>query len=265
MAKADGIELTNAGSLEGMHYIKLALNKMQEKTPTNALGKNELRQVSEAENKLVGLMQKLSPKYATAMAEYEAASKPINQLQIGDKVFRNSTSASLDQLGNPTVYPEKMAAQLKNSDKVAADATGFKRAKMENILEPEQMATLQNVAADLSRAQTARSAGRGSGSDTVQKMAYSNLMEQAGIPTWLRALAPSQILGNLGSRAADLVYTQANKDLSKKLAETMLDPKKAADMIENLSSGEKTRMMKMLLRGATPVGMSAPAIVNSQK
>lgn len=265
MAKADGIEITDAGSLEGMHYLKIALNKMQEKTPTNALGKNELRQVSEAEDRLVGLMQKLSPKYAQAMSEYEAASKPINQLQIGDKVFRNSTSAQLDQLGNPTVYPEKMAAQLKNSDKVAADATGFKRAKMENILEPDQMSTLQNVAADLSRAQTAKNAGRGAGSDTVQKMAYSSMMEQAGIPTWLKALIPSQIIGNLGARAGDLVYTQANKDLSRKLAETMLDPKEAAKLIDDLAPGEKMRLTKMLLRGMTPVGMSAPALVNAQK
>lgn len=266
MAQADRVNFDDPnGSVAGMHYIKMALDAQMQNKAMSGLSGTQVAQIAKVQDQLVGVLQKLSPKYAQAMSEYEAASKPINQLQIGDKVFRNSTSAQLDQLGNPTVYPEKMAAQLKNSDKVAADATGFKRAKMENILEPDQMSTLQNVAADLSRAQTARNAGRGSGSDTVQKMAYSSMMEQAGIPTWLKALIPSQIVGNLSARAGDLVYTQANKDLSRKLAETMLDPKEAAKLIENLAPGDKMRLTKMLLRGMTPVGMSAPALINGQK
>ena len=248
MAKADHVDFDDPnGSVAGMHYLKLALDAQMQNKGLTGLSGTQLKQIVDVQNQLVGVLQKISPKYAQAMAEFQAASKPINQLQIGDKVFKNSTSAQLDVRGNPIVYPEKMAAQLKNSDKVAADATGWKRAKMENILDPEQLAILQNVAADLARSQNANNMGRGAGSDTLQKLAMSNLMQRSGIPAGV---------GNLPGigRAGNWVYDLADQKMRQQLANALLSPQETAQLMTGAKSSPNSQLLSNALRmGGAPL------------
>ena len=60
-----------AGSLDGLHYMKMSLDD-QIAAAKRAGSPNEVRLLMDTSDKLVGLMQKLSPQYAKAMAEYEA-------------------------------------------------------------------------------------------------------------------------------------------------------------------------------------------------
>lgn len=248
MAKADGVDFDDPnGSVAGMHYLKMALDAQMQAKGVTGLSGTQLAQIAKVQDQLVGVLQKISPKYAKAMAEYEAASKPINQLQIGDKVFRNSTSAQLDVRGNPTVYPEKIAAQLKNSDKVAADATGWKRAKMENILDPDQLATLQNVAADLARSQNASNLGRGAGSDTVQKLAMTNLMQRAGIPVGVGSLP------GVG-RGINWAYELSDQKMKQQLADALLSPQETAQLMQGVTSSPELQKLSRALRmGSSPL------------
>lgn len=249
MAKADGVNFDDPnGSVAGMHYIKMALDAQMQNKGLTGLSGTQLAQIAKVQDQLVGVLQKISPKYATAMAEYQAASRPINQLQIGDKVYRNSTSAQLNPIdGNPTVYPEKIAAQLKNSDKVAADATGWKRAKMENILDPEQLTTLQNVAADAGRSQWAQNAGRGAGSDTVQKLAMTNLMQRAGIPVGVGSFP------GIG-RGINWMYELSDQKMKQQLANALLNPRDTAQLMQGVTPNPGMQSLSNALRmGSAPM------------
>lgn len=271
MAKADGIDITDSsGSLEGLHYVKEALDaQLQNKNPLTSLDRNTRRQIVEAKDKLVSIMQRLSPKYAEAMAEYQAMSRPIDQKKIGEEILRRSTSAQLDQVtGMPKVYPEKMAQTLKEGDKLAQSVTGFKGAKLTNILDPEQVLKLQGVAADLSRAQGAQNAGRGPGSDTVQKLAFREMMNNSGGNVVTRILSKilpgTASLSGVASGARDLLYSAPNSRMADLMAR--MTPEEAAKALDAATDAEKKTLLKTLMRGSgAAIGYSVPGLINSQK
>lgn len=256
MARADGIEFSGADSLQGMHYLKLALNKMQEKSPTNALGRTEIRQVTQAQENLVGLMQQLSPAYGKAMAEYQAASVPINRMDIGKDIISRSTNNLDDAMGNPTVSPNRLAAALSDLDSTAQRATGFKKARAANILSPDQINSLEGVRQDVSRKVMAESLGRGAGSDTVQKLAMTNVMDQAGVPTFLRDLPGV-------SRVTKFLFDAADDKTARRLAEALLDPKQAAELMLRAAPGRLSQIGKTALQPLS-IGASTTAITQKR-
>jgi len=258
MAKNDGIDIASPqGSLQGMHYMKKALDDILAKGKVSGIGKIESRQIVAAQNDLIGVMDQLSPAYGAARAEFQAASRPINQMDIAASL----ADKSINKLtGN--IQPSGYARAL--TDKTAAKAAGFSGATLENTMEPRQLQSLAALKDDLANSVYAQTAGRGVGSDTIQKLAYSNMIDAAGIPGFLRNMAPAQILGNVAGRGADALYGRANKELGQRLGEVMLDPKTAAYLMK-LAPEDQSRMLQILARGGSAVGMTIPALMNGQK
>jgi hypothetical protein len=85
------------------------------------------------------------------------------------------------------------------------------------------------------------------------------------VPTFLRNFAPAQLLGNLGSRGADLAYGRANRELGNRLAEVMLDPEQAATLMLSSGPAGQNALALLLQRAAAGGAMSLPALVNAQK
>lgn len=272
-AKIDGIEITKDGSLEGLHFIKLELDKiLHNKNPLTAVDRNTLRQVSDAKERLVFVLQRLSPKYAEAMAEFQAMSRPLDQANIVQEIMRRSSSSQLDPItGAPKIYAEKIAATLKNGDEIARSVTGYKKARLADILDPDQIKAIQDVAADAGRAQWAESAGRGPGSDTVQKLAFGGkLNANPGRLAYLigRAVPGGSNIGAGLSAAAlaarDFVYSGPNATMADKLAR--MTPAELADAMESVTPQQRSIVLKTLLRGSgSAFGYSVPAALNAQK
>lgn len=226
LAKYDGIDLADpAGSLQGLHYVKKAIDDMLAKGKQTGIGNIEAAKMAQTQERLLGLMDNLSPAYGAARAEYQAASRPLNQMDIAGELKKKATNNLTENL-----KPQAFADNL--NDATAARATGFKGSTLENTLEPGQLNTLQRILEDLRRARAAETSGRGVGSDTVQKLAYSNMVDQAGVPTFIRNLSPAQAGGNLVGRLLDSAYGRANRELSGRVAETMMDPSLAARLMQ---------------------------------
>lgn len=262
LAAGDGIPIKGKeGSLEGLHYLKLALDDQigVAARSDSKVGAQQLRQLVATKDKLMGFMQKVSPDYQKAVSEYQALSKPLNQMQVAEELGNKS----IDKLtGNMT--PKAYANAL--TDQTAARATGFGKATLENTMEPQNLSRLQAIKEDLARSHFAQNAGRGPGSDTIQKLAYSNFVDAAGVPTFLRNMAPAQVAGNLASRGADALYGRANKEISTKLAEIMLNPKDAADVMKLANTPGGQKLLELATRGGAGAGLAmTPALVNSQK
>jgi len=120
------------------------------------------------------------------------------------------------------------------------------------------MGRLNAVRDDLARAVGAQNAGRGAGSDTVQKLAYSNILNQSGVPSFLRNFAPAQVAGNLMGRGADAAYGRANRELSQRLAETLLDPEATAQLLQAVTPSQRMELIKQLTaQTATPAAIGA--------
>lgn len=169
------------------------------------------------------------PAYAQANKVFSEMSRPVNQMEIGQELYNRFVPALADNAAVPFRSRAASYAQaLREGDQLAANVTGFKAAKLDKIMTPEQMATLRGVLKDSQSIAAAQDLGRGVGSDTVQKMAMSNLIEQAGLPSWIGALAPLRPLGGWAQTAGNLLYKSNDERMRHLLADVLKDPKQAA-------------------------------------
>lgn len=255
LAANEGVNMTSpAGSVKGLDYLKRALD--------DQIGKaqgNEQRVLVELKNRLLTTIDTLSPEYAAARQTFQQMSRPVNQMQIAETLAQKSINPLTGQM-----QPQAFARNL--TDQTAKTATGFKGATLENVMEPQQLGRLGALRDDLARAVAAQNAGRGAGSDTVQKLAYANMLDQAGIPNVLRNFAPAQIVGNIAGRTADAAYGRANRELSQRLAQVLMSPEETAKILSSVDPQQRQMLLAEILRRSALSGaMATPALINSNQ
>lgn len=154
LAKNEGIKFTDATSIQGLHYTKKALDD-QIGAAMRAGSNNEARILIETRDKLLTLMDNMSPTYAQARQEFAQLSKPINTMEAGRAIAEKVSSGALDASGKPIVtlpgFRSAYASALKNA---------------EFGINPEAQAMLDGIQADLQRS-TISSSIRAAGSDTA--------------------------------------------------------------------------------------------------
>lgn len=212
-----------AGSMLGLHRTKIALDKQisevksrYERDKIKSAAGDELDSLKNAKTSLLDFMEKISPTYKTARQSYDRLSKPIDQLENIAKLADKTISAETEK-----IY-------------ISQFSKGLKELKKSGVLSDRQITRLENIQKDLARTKFADTAGKGVGSDTVQKLAYSNLMNQTGLPI------------SATNRLGKFVYGDVNEQLKDKLAETMLSPQETLRLMrlatkQKPSADEKTR------------------------
>lgn len=252
-AKADALKLAKeagdvvspedleGGSLQGLHYMKLAIDGQI--SAAKQQGNNNLaRLLVGTQDKLVGVMQKISPKYASAMAQYQADSKPINQMEIGKYLYEKLVP-SLSDLGAERITPSQYAKALSEGDEMARKATGFKGAKLADILTTDQMNTLINLGVDLGREAGATARGMVPGSQTAQYLAGSNAMRQIMGPVGMpQSWGESLLAKTIGGRAISAVASPVENKVQQTLGRFLVSPTEAQAAQQALSQ----RNMRML-------------------
>jgi hypothetical protein len=239
LAKIKGIALDDTTSLQGMHWVKMALD--DQISAATRSGDNTLaRALTGLQKDLLNGIDKLSPEYAAARAVYKDLAKPVNEFDTIGAILSKSTPNKLTQ----SVQPRAFANAL--TDKTAQQATGFNKATLDSVVSNTNMNRLNAILDDLRGVEFAQNAGRGAGSDTVQKLAYTNLLDQAGVPSFLRDLSVAQIPGNLLSRGADVAYARQNRELAERLAQVMLDPEMAAEFMRRATPKQRQAMQSLL-------------------
>jgi hypothetical protein len=248
-AADEGKKIGNpANSLRGLHETKFALDsqinalKGKLKNTDNPSLDAELKAKKAAKGRLLDFIEnpQVSPEYKVARETFARASKPIDQLD------------AIAKLADKSVSPETQKIYS------AQFSRNFEALKKEGILTDRQINRLEAIKQDLERVAFAEKEGKGVGSDTVQKLAYSNMANQVGIPNALRGVPGGQIIGSVAQRVGKLAYGDANKELAVKLAETMANPKQAALLMEQagiqgkpLTSENQRKLAKMLLMQST--------------
>lgn len=205
-----GIDIADpAGSMLGLHRTKIALDKKigevkarYERDQIKSASGDELDGLKNAKTSLLDFMEKISPTYKQARQSYERLSKPIEQLESIAKLADKSISAETEK-----IY-------------ISQFSKGLKELKQSGVVSDRQIARLEAIKQDLARSKFAAEAGKGVGSDTVQKLAYSNMIQRAGIPTALSNATGTGLISRIG----DVAYGRANKEMAQKLAESLLSP-----------------------------------------
>lgn len=242
----EGVNIKNpAGSVAGLHQTKMALDDQIEavKRELDKTGKGstsaELKGLESAKSRLLSFIENeaISPEYKQARTLFANMSKPIKQMEMVQEAAKSSINPLTGQ-----IYPQKLASNVQKLEESGA-------------VTKNQLKTLNAVKEDLARAKFAQESGKGTGSDTIQKLAYSNMLNQVNLPTLLRRHGLSATVGNALARASDVAYGGANKELANKLALALMNPKDAAALMklagkEAKSSGltpEESRTIQLLI------------------
>lgn len=257
LAQVSGESVTDMGSVKGAHYLKKAIDARIGQA-ARAGDKQTAEAYGGLQSAFLDVLEQMNPTYGAARQTFAQMSRPVNQGQIIENI------AQRGQNFRGELTPAAFSRAL--SDKTAQGVTRMPNATLENTLDPQQLQTLQNIKADLLRSDFAQTAGRGVGSDTVQKMAFNNMMAQSGLPNALQSFGPAGVVGNLAQRAGNIVYKDANERMAQELAQALLDPQQAAKLLE---SGMVTPQMQALVnglrRGGVAIGSSVPGIIQANQ
>lgn len=253
-----------ADSLDGRgaHFIKQALDDMTNAPPQQGFGANQIGAIRDTKTAYLTELEKQLPEYGQARQTFAQMSRPINQADVASEIAKKSMNFRGD------ITPAAYAKALR--DETAQAVTGQSNAKLASVMEPGQMQTLDAIKQDLLRSDYANTAGRGVGSDTVQKLAYSNLMAKSGLPSWVGSNAitgpTGSVIGNVIQRGADLGYKGANDEMRQMLAQALLDPKRTADLMEaGMVSPQMQALIRGLNRSGAAAGASVPGLVQANQ
>jgi hypothetical protein len=238
---------------QGLQDIKTALDDLL-LDPTSGIVGSEAKTVDRVRGRLMDWMETQNPEFKAARTTYAQMSQPINQMQVGQALVDKLKPALSDYgaLGKETAA--NFAGQLRNSDNLMQNATGFKGiGSLESVMGPKNMGSLNGIAQDLARKSNAESLGQGGGSDTFQKLAMQNIAEQAGMPRLVGGLLDLPVV----SRATKWVYRDSDEAAQKVIAEAMLSPAKAAQLMEQVDKGmlqNSPKLKQALLQSGMRVG-----------
>ncbi|HJR33249.1 MAG TPA: hypothetical protein VJ889_31375, partial [Pseudomonas sp.] len=257
IAKINGINLDNSTSVQGMHWVKTAIDD-KISTAVRQGDKELARAYTGLQQDLLSGLDEMSPAYQAARQEYAAMSKPINAMDTAQAVL----DSSIPNKATGQITPAAFAKAL--SDKTAANATGRAGATLENTMAPRDLQKMQAVDEDLKRQLFADTAGKGGGSDTTQKLAFSNLMTQSGLPNWVQLIGGRTGIGGLAQKTGQVVYRDANQEMSRKLAQALLDPAQASALMEaGMVNPQLQQALEFARRTGAGVGALTPAIKNA--
>lgn len=229
---------------QGAHLIKKALDEAGEYGSTSYTGKAGASAANKTNETFQKWLEQSIPEYGAAKSAFAEASVPINRMEIGQALLNKAQPALADFGALGRESGATYATALRNGDAVAAKATGMSGAKMADVLSPDQMGSVTGVAQDLARKANAQDLGRGVGSDTFQKLSMQNIAQQSG-----GARAVGGLLELPGvSRATAWAYRDTDQKMQDLLADALLDPKKAAGLMEKankkwLADNPKTRRL----------------------
>ena len=209
-----GVQLNDPlQSLEGLHYIKLALDDALNPGAATALGRNASSAVMDMRNRLAEELGQVSPLYQSGRKVYADMSKPIDAMEA----LQGLTLT--DGAGNMTLT--KTQNGLRTLERLRA-APGVDPAK---AITPEQMSVVASLRDDLLR-QNSLGAGKAAGSDTLQNITTNNILANL-LPGRLGVLAQQKI-GTPAAQVGQLLYSKSNEAIKNQLVDLLLDPALAA-------------------------------------
>jgi hypothetical protein len=230
LALNEGVKLTNANSIQGLHYAKMALDG-QISVAVRAGDNVKARALQSAQEKLLGFLDKVSPSYGEARRQFADMSKPINQMDIGEELLGKLRPALSDFGNNTRETAATYAKALRDADGTAKRATGFSGAKMETVLSPEQFRTATSVAKDLARKANADELGKALGSNTAQNLVSQNVLRQMLGPTGLPQSWAENTMLMSAMRPMQWAAQVAEPRVVNRLGQAALDPQDAARLL----------------------------------
>lgn len=248
---ADGKPTALTG--RGAHFVKKALDDMADKSSQSYMGGASAKSAGKTQEAFLGWLNKFIPEYDAARATFQQASRPLNQMDIGQRLLDTKMSALRDITGNPKVYGEQFAKALRNEDALVKQATGMRSRGLLDVMEPQQMKVLTGIVDELSANSASQSAGKVAGSPTAQYMVGQDIMARIAGPLGVPQEAAGSVLARTAfSRPASFLLKTPEEEVVGLLADAMLDPKLAAGLLKKGQPTKLARESQLLLDRILP-------------
>ncbi len=248
-AKERGERPSFDGNMRGLHDMKTAIDDQISEAVRAGKG-GEAKALAATQDKLLDVMEKLSPAYKEARVTYAEMSKPINQMEVlqGLRLTDAKGNMTLSKVQNAIDGLErKMTGPGTDAAKSLTDA---------------QVGTLRAIRDDLLR-KTNLDAGKAAGSNTLQNIATDNIVSSA-LPEKAAEIVGGKV-GGVAGQLGRLMYSGPNDAVRNRLADMMLDPemaKRAMDAAGRpILDGRRAMALRDLAnRSAPTVYRSAPVL-----
>ncbi len=234
-------------SVRGLHLVKLALDDMLDTAAVSGIGKAQRRAIAQTREDLLSWLDKASPDYAAARAQYRADSVPINRMEAGQDIQART------RLAGPDVTGEPILSQAKWQNVVTR-----KLDELGNVMSDEQMQTLRAIGEDLDRASLSDTAGRAVGSNTFQNLSTANLLGAAVG----KGLSTNSTLQTL-ARPLRWLYQIPEEQVRDLVVQAMLDPSIAKVMMSKATPANVDMLSEMLKFATKARGLGAAATVGA--
>lgn len=275
---------------QGLQDLKMALDEMLT-DPAGGYAGAAGASIKQLRGKLLNWMEDANAAFRNARTTYAEMSKPIGQMDVGRELLEKLEPALADYGAMGRETAARYASALRNADQTARQATKFRGTGMRDLMTPEQMAVMENIAADLARKSNAETLGRGVGSDTFQKLAMGNLATSTGLSPKAAAALPGKVGAVLGAslggavagvpggvagaglgKALEALYGVAEGKIQQAVGQSLLQPRTAAAMMQEelakraLASQARQPLLSDQTRDAIGVlfGRSSPLVLSAQ-
>lgn len=234
LAKEQNITIDKWGSIEGLDWLKKGLDDLisAAKKPGSSIGDAKLRALVQTKNDLMSVIEEVAPKYKAANDNFAAMSQQVNSMDVARDLLNRMQSPLARAGASQREMKNEFARALEQSMSSTKRATGIDM-PIDRVMQPQDVATLKNVVADMARSAAAEDAGRALGSPTAQNLAAQNLLRRTLGPTGLpQSWAESTALQGLLSPYSALTrMAGSDRAVMERLARASLDPQDAASLL----------------------------------
>jgi hypothetical protein len=244
------------GSIEGLHNMKLAIDDMI-KSPDTAAQAAKVRGLEQARERLIDVIETLSPAYKGARTQYAAMSAPVNQMDVAGELLKRGTAASGDLAGTPRLMPDAYLRSLSNESQLIKNATGRELGgSLDKVLQPSQLNAVRAVGDELNKLAAVGRVGNGPGSATAGRFASTNLLERMGVPAGLTESPIAQTI----MRPVQFGMKMAEPRINQTLLDIIQNPAMAREAMKAATPAERGAIMKALAEAAKQSPKAAGAL-----
>lgn len=220
LARINGETMGKDGSVEGMHWMKIAVDDMLSSGKQTGIGKQTERALMQFKGDLLTVMDELSPAYAKARQTYRGMSGDVNRMEVmqdfRSRVQNTGTDAAT---GERLLSAAKFGNVLRNPEA---------RARLKEVLTPDQFKSVESISADLDRAALSASSGKAAGSNTLQNISTAFVIGRA----LGNEAATSGVAHNM-ARPLSWLNKLNEHQIQDLLTDAMLDPTLARRLMES--------------------------------
>jgi len=241
-------------SVRDLDRLQKALRDYVKENP-QGLGIEQRNAILGSRAELLNWIDNQSAAYKAAREGYAAASGPINRMAVGREIQNALTNPLTGEASRATAF----AAAAENAPRTIKRATGESRfSYLSDVLNPDEIKIVQDVARDLRRAENARemiAAGKHADIPDLSKAAT-----EAG-----EVFGPRLSLLNRTTTLANWIVSKLerklNPEIAERIARDLMDPQATAFQLDRALRQEANRA-KVRARVQAPFDATAAALRN---